>query len=84
MLYIRREIIDVPKGIQLQAEAESLMSGREYEIPPPDIFETAAGSACSAYDCEFVALAKSLAVSLYTLDRKLVESFPDTALTLPE
>lgn len=84
LLYIRREIIDVPRAIQLQTEAESLMSGREYEIPSPDILETAAGSGCSAYDCEFVALAISLGVSLHTLDRKVIESFPDTASTLPE
>lgn len=39
-----------------------------------------AASPCSAYDCEFVALAADLTVPLVTTDKKLVKSFPDIAI----
>jgi predicted nucleic acid-binding protein len=41
-----------------------------------------ARSKCSAYDCEFVALAQGLKVPLITTDRKLVREFPRTARLL--
>jgi predicted nucleic acid-binding protein len=40
----------------------------------------AARSACSAYDCEFVALARDLDVRLVTADRRL-RGLPDTAIS---
>ena len=41
-------------------------------------------STCSAYDCEFVALARQLSVKLVTQDKKLLREFPDTAVSLDE
>jgi predicted nucleic acid-binding protein len=46
-----------------------------------DVIELAAGSGCSAYDAEFVVLAKDLGVPLVTTDRELLEKFPETAVT---
>lgn len=40
-----------------------------------------AKSACSAYDCEFVALAKSTGYPLVTEDARIVRTFPETAVT---
>ena len=37
------------------------------------------GSNCSAYDCEFVALAQYLDVPLITADKKILREFPDIA-----
>jgi predicted nucleic acid-binding protein len=39
-------------------------------------------SECSAYDCEFVALAKYLGVPLVTADNKLLREFPGIAKSL--
>ncbi len=42
----------------------------------------AASSGCSAYDCEFVALAHELGVSLVTEDRRIRRSFKDSTIRL--
>ncbi len=39
-------------------------------------------SDCSAYDCEYVALAKRLGVKLVTMDRKVLRAFPEVAVSL--
>jgi predicted nucleic acid-binding protein len=41
-------------------------------------------STCSAYDCEFVALAKQLSVKLVTQDKKILREFPDVAVSLDD
>lgn len=47
-------------------EAESLMSGREYDVPSAAVPELAGSSGCSAYDCEFVYLAADSGVRPHT------------------
>jgi predicted nucleic acid-binding protein len=39
-------------------------------------------SDCSAYDCEFAALAMTLGVNLVTMDAKLLRTFPKHAVAL--
>jgi len=39
-------------------------------------------SGCSAYDCEFVNLAKDLGVLLVTQDQKVLHNFPETAISM--
>jgi predicted nucleic acid-binding protein len=62
--------------------ATALMAGGEYAVPSPAILRLAAGSSCSAYDCEFVALAQDLGVPLVTADRQVVRDFSGTAVAL--
>lgn len=81
-LYLRRQLITFEKALQLQMEAESLMSEHEYEIGSFDIMTLVRDSHCSAYDCEFVALALSLGTKLVTMDQAILRAFPDTAISL--
>jgi len=37
---------------------------------------------CSAYDCEFVALAQKLETRFFTMGGKLLKAFPDMAAVL--
>jgi len=37
---------------------------------------------CSAYDCEFVALAHANGVRLLTVDRQILHEFPEVAISL--
>jgi len=39
-------------------------------------------SGCSAYDCEFVALAKGMETPLITTDKNLIKAFPAVATHL--
>lgn len=83
-LYLRQNLITLTQALALQAEAESLMNDREYSIPSTDVLNLVASSACSAYDCEFVALARQLALKLVTQDKKLLREFPEIAISLDD
>lgn len=72
------------QALRSAANAESQMRGADRPVETKDVLSLAARSRCSAYDCEFVALASSLGVPLVTCDRKLVKAFPTIAHLLPE
>ena len=81
-LYLRKERLVFDDALKLLAEAESLVEDREF---PPDsarILRLVADSNCSAYDCEFVALAQELSTYLVTSDKRLIRAFPETAVPL--
>lgn len=80
--YIRRGTLGLDDAIAIQREAEALLSANEHVVDSTDVLKLVRGSDCSAYDCEFVALAKSLNVLLYTMDAKLLRAFPETAKPL--
>ena len=66
----------------MQDEAELLMVDREFTMPSVSVMNLVATSTCSAYDCEFVALARQLSVKLVTQDKKLLREFPETAISI--
>ena len=81
-LYLRKDIITFEQAIQIQTEAELLMDGNEFEINSVDILKLVKDSTCSAYDCEYVALAQDLDVTLVTADKKIISEFPNTATSI--
>lgn len=81
-LYLRKQLIEFDKTLQLQLEAESLLRENEYEIGSYDVMKLVRESRCSAYDCEFVALATSLRTMLVTMDQSILREFPHTAISL--
>lgn len=80
-LYVRKSIIDLDTAIAMQAQAEQQFADNEYSVNSIDVLTLAKESGCSAYDCEFISLAKSLNLKLITGDRKLVQAFPGLAMT---
>lgn len=78
---VRGELIEWSDAFRIMTEAESLMAGNEYAVVSGDVLSLAASSACSAYDAEFVVLARELGVPLVTTDKQLLESFPETAVS---
>ncbi len=83
-LYMRKGILSVKDAQQIMEEASFLMGGREYEVVSFQVLELAASSACSAYDCEFVALAREIEKPLVTADKKVLKEFPNIAVSLDE
>lgn len=79
-LYMRQKIVDFDTAYKIQAEAESLIGPNEYNVDSLSVLSLAQESGCSAYDCEFVALAKALKLKLVTEDKKLRKAFPDIAM----
>ena len=80
---IRRKALTFDDARQILTEAESLLAGHEYEVGSHQVLELVCDSDCSAYDCEFAALAMQLGVTLVTMDGKLRKAFPRLTLPLP-
>ena len=79
---VRRRSLTLELASAIQAEAEDLMAGREYQVPSADVLRIAAESGCSAYDCEYVLLARQMNVPLVTSDKAVLAAFPGTAVAL--
>ena len=62
--------------------AEEVVAGREYRVSSERVFELVVQSKCTAYDCEYVALAEELGVPLVTADKQLLKAFPKIAVSL--
>ena len=80
--YLRRKAITFEQANSLQREAESLLEGAEFELESLAVLELVRDSDCSAYDCEFIALAIKLDTKLITMDKKLLRAFPKRAIAL--
>lgn len=81
-LYIRKKLLSLEEALWIMEEATNLLLGREYTVAPSQVLSLASVSKCSAYDCEFISLAKELDVPLITIDKQILEQFPDVAMTL--
>ena len=80
--YLRRGTFSFEETLTLQSTAESLMADHEISVESRTVFELVKESNCTAYDCEFVALARQTGTLLYTVDAKLLAAFPETAKSL--
>lgn len=78
---VRRRALDLPGALAIAVTAERQMAGREYTVVSDHVLRLAVGSGCSAYDCEFVALAEDLGTRLVTVDRAVLGAFPSRAIT---
>jgi predicted nucleic acid-binding protein len=83
-LYIRNKILTLEDAIKIIGKAELLLNGKEYTVNSANILELVNQSECTSYDCEFVALANDLGVSLVTMDKKVLTHFPSTAVRLDQ
>ena len=83
-LYIRKSILSLEDALRILEEASTLMQGNEYEVASLPVMQLIAESTCSAYDCEFVALAQDLNCPLVTVDKRILEQFPNVAISLDE
>jgi len=81
--YLRRNTLAFDAVIRVQTEADALLAGNEYEIESRRVLELVRDSDCTAYDCEFVALAMRLDVKVVTMDKKLLKAFPKHTASLP-
>jgi predicted nucleic acid-binding protein len=81
-VYMRQGRLSLDHALQLMDNAEILLQGREYAVSSVRVLSLVAGTRCSAYDGEFVALAQDLGVSLVTSDARLLAEFPATAIAM--
>ena len=64
--------------------AEEFLKENEYEINSMQVLSLSHSSGCSAYDCEFVNLAKDLGALLVTQDKRILHNFQETAISMSQ
>lgn len=79
--YMRQRDLSVSDAWRAHELADALLSGHEFTVPGERVLALIASSPCSAYDCEYVALATELAVPLVTAGRQLLRAFADVAVS---
>ena len=82
ILSLRHALLSFDDILSLMDRAERLMKGQGYQVDSSRILRLAADSGCSAYDCEFVALAQDLGVPLVTSDSTLIAKFNPTVVSM--
>ena len=80
--YLRKNLLDFESIVSILHEAENLLSNQEYQISSLPVLNLVSQSDCSAYDCEFVALAEHLKIKLVTQDKRIIRNFPSIAYSL--
>lgn len=79
-IYLRKDILEFADALQAMEEAEQLMVPNEFEVNSTQVLQLVAKSSCSAYDCEFAALANDMNLHLVTFDKKIIKEFPGFAI----
>ncbi len=77
--YLRKNILNIDEALLMIQQAEALLAGKEYQVSSAHVMKLLQTGNCSAYDCEFVALAQHLNTHLITADKKILKAFPDIA-----
>ncbi len=78
--HLHRRLFSVQHALTLAARAEEVIGGRDFAVATDDVLELSLATGCSAYDCEFVALARDLDLPLVTTDREVLRAFPRWAI----
>jgi predicted nucleic acid-binding protein len=82
--FARHGKLDWRQAGEVMQRAEAFLHGREHVVSTDLVFALTAKSPCSAYDCEYAALAVELGAKLVTNDRQVVKAFPQTAVLLTD
>ena len=81
---MRRRSITVESAIEIAKLAEAALAENEFSISASAVLQLVSQSGCSAYDCEFVALAREQKAPLVTADRRILRDFPELTISLEE
>jgi len=79
-LYMRRAGMSLTQAKRTMEQAETLWRNKEFAVPSDDVLELTARHNVTAYDGEFVVLAKQLGVPLVTFDKAVRKAFPNITI----
>jgi predicted nucleic acid-binding protein len=79
---IRRRSLAVGEAVAIANLAAAMLYRKEFPVPSSAVLQLVSRCNCSAYDCEFVALAHANGVRLLTVDRQILREFPEVAISL--
>lgn len=78
--YIRRGTIALDRAAEMSGDAAVVLGDRVVAIDSTLVLDVAIECGLTAYDAEFVALARTLDVPLVTLDGGILDGAPDVAV----
>ena len=81
-VYLRRNILTLEECQDTMANATQLLQDNEFEPDSNDVLELANLCSLSAYDCEYIVLARQLSLKLVTNDKKIIQQFPQDTIDL--
>lgn len=81
--YMRRGM-ELSQAQEIMTDALLTLENRQVAPSSEKVFELVSKSDCTAYDCEFIALAQQLNILLVTSDKQLLQRFPGSAIALKE
>ena len=81
-LAIRKKALTINAALEIVRGAEASFEGNEFAVSSDAVLQLVARSNCTAYDCEFVALAHAEGVQLVTADRQILHEFPELTISL--
>lgn len=80
IIYMRKKILNVEEAIFIMDKSEKAVY-KEYSVNSNEVIKLGAQSNCSAYDIEFISLAKFLNVPLIAFDKEILRKFPSVAIS---
>lgn len=80
--YLRRKLLTESEANTAYLNVQKDLGANEFSVPTERVIKLVLASHCTAYDCEYVALAQDLGVPLVTMDKQLLKAFPKTAVSL--
>lgn len=76
----RSQGVAMDRAVEAMTFAERSMVNGTFDVASDHVLCLAIASGCTAYDCEYVALAEARRVKLLTADRQVLAAFPGIAV----
>ena len=80
--YMRRRLLTEFEANAAYLNVQKDLGVNEYSVPTERVIKLVLASGCTAYDCEYVALAQDLGVPLVTADKQILKAFPKIAVAM--
>ena len=82
--FLRRGSLSLAQAQATMQAAEAALADCERDVPSTRVLDFVSQSNCSAYDCEFIALAAAMNIPLVTEDRRVLSGFPAIAVPMAD
>jgi len=80
--YLRRKLLSEAEANAAFLNVQKDLGAQEFTVPTERIMKLVLDSDCTAFDCEYVALAQDLGVPLVTTEKQILRAFPKNAVSL--
>jgi predicted nucleic acid-binding protein len=82
--YMRHGAFGLRDAKHVMSTVETEFADAEHEIDSGQVLELAQQSKLSAYDCEYVVLARALGAALISADKAVLRAAPDVAMSMQD